>query len=60
MHDPEWDALVRSLRERNPVDRRQTTRDLAAIASVYKRHEHHWLEFNAAQGRFVRTGPKSS
>jgi hypothetical protein len=50
MHDPEWDALVQSFRERNPVDRRQTARDLAAIASVYKRHEHHWLEFNEAQG----------
>ena len=50
MHDPEWDALVQSFRERNPADRRQTARDLAAIASVYKRHEHHWLEFNEARG----------
>ena len=50
MHDPEWDALVQSFRERNPVGRRQTARDLAAIASIYKRHEHHWLEFNEAKG----------
>jgi hypothetical protein len=50
MHDPEWDALVQSFRERNPADRGQTAQDLAGIASVYRRHERHWFEFNEAQG----------
>jgi hypothetical protein len=50
MHDPEWDALVQSFRERNPADRLQTARDLAEIAGVYRRHEHHWSEFQQAKG----------
>ena len=60
MHDPEWDALVQSFRERNPTDRGQTAQDLAGIASVYRRHEHHWFEFNEAQGiSSLRLGRKA-
>jgi hypothetical protein len=50
MHDPEWDALVQFFRARNPADRRQTARGAAGIAGTYRRHEHHWPEFQDAIG----------
>jgi hypothetical protein len=50
MHDPRWDALVRSFKTRNRAGRLQTALDIAEIAGIWWDHQHHWCEFEDAHG----------